>query len=200
MMKTYVLVMMLLAAVTLIACSTGPEDTPMPSAPTPEEADEPMLPDAPTPPGTQEETATEEEARAPSEAGGSDQLERVTCDASTKTITFSIENRGERNWNLDLQAPIIGGDEVNVRVFVNGYEANRHSPQRHPDTREVMFGPETPFSANCGGEPVLGPGQQVECTLTPVPLNRGTGSVDQRGVNIIRLDSPSTDRTIEFTC
>lgn len=197
-MKLYIISMIFLAAVALAACGTASEQ-PAPQVPTPSEQTEPELPPAPSAPGEQGEQAAPSEPVETTSPQGS-QVESVVCDADENRITFTIENFGERTWNIDQNAPLVGGEQANVKVFVNNYEANRKSPQYHPDTREVMFGPETPFSANCGGQATIAPGDSVQCTLYPVALNRGSGSIEQRGVNNIRLDSPSKDRTIEFTC
>lgn len=127
-------------------------------------------------------------------------LEGVACDPDENKITFTVTNVGLLDWDLDQNAPFVSNEVKNVKIFINGYEANRGSTQYHPDTREPMFGPNELFSENCGGQNILSPGDSVECTLYPVKLNRGTGSDSLNAVNLIHVDSPSVDDMIEFTC
>jgi hypothetical protein len=86
---------------------------------------------------------------------------------------------------------------TNVHVFVNSYEANSQKP--YINNGVTYFGPNHPFSKNCGGVETLKPGDDVICTLTPVPLKSATAI--SGGNNEIFIDSPPSSRhIIQFTC
>lgn len=125
----------------------------------------------------------------------------VMCDEDNMKITFTITNNGDVTWQLDQKVPFPAPADLKpVKVFVNKYEVNSGSTQYHPDTREVMFGPNKLFSDNCGGVEELAPGRSVTCTIYPVKLNRGSGSEGLKDVNLIFIDSPGLDEYIEFIC
>jgi len=212
-MKAIFVTALLLALVfTLGACSK--EEPATPAAPATPVV--PAAPAAPPAPDVQEESG---EVAAPVEGdanvldSGSDALSNgamqdfgskvagVACDSEKNKITFTLNNAGENTWSL---AQDVGFTEVsdrkNVKIFINGFEANRGTPQYHPQTRELMFGPSKVFTDNCGGVTDVAPGESVTCTLVPVKLNIGTGSTSLKEVNEIWTDSPSVDEYIEFTC
>ncbi len=125
----------------------------------------------------------------------------LNCDKEEKKLTFTIKNKGDSTWQLNQNVPFPAPKGLSaVKIFINNYEANSGKKQYHPDTREVMFGPNEEFSENCGGTVKLEPGETTTCTLYPVKLNRGTGSEGMKNVNQIEIDSPGYDKTKEFIC
>lgn len=216
-MRNYMVIAVVLGlALMLAACGSAKTPT-EPTAPTP-----PVAPAEPTAPVAPEDTVVVDDNTVTPEAveGDANVLENtgdilgggemqdlgskvtgVACDLEANKITFTLKNIGLATWQLDQDVPFPAPKDLKpVKIFINGYEANRGSPQYHPDTKERMFGPNELFSENCGGEAELAVGESVECTLYPVKLNRGTGSNDLKAVNGIFIDSPSIDDYIEFTC
>lgn len=215
MKKFYITAIVLVLAAMLTACG-GNTDT-EPTVPT-----TPTVPDTPPAPEPIVDDSSDDMADTQNEApveGNANVLDKsttalgegtqaelgskvaeVACDPDARKITFTIDNVGLKTWSLDQNAGFTDTELKNVKIFINGYEANRGSPQYHPDTGDVMFGPNELFSDNCGGVTEIAPGESVSCTLSPIKLNRGTGSNDLRAVNEIWIDSPSVDDYIEFTC
>lgn len=125
-------------------------------------------------------------------------LEQVTCDKATRSVTFTFKNNDPaRSWQLNQEvawdAP---KDLVAVDVLINNYEVNGRN--RYINNGETFFGPNWPFSENCGGVKVLAPGQQVTCTVTPVPLKTPTAL--SAGTNEIFIKTFTTNQIIQFTC
>lgn len=213
MKQIFVMAIVFALAFTVGACSnTEPTEPAIPEPVVPAVPDVPVIPAEPT--GTDDVVdAAPVEGEAvvidtsdhlgggSSEALGS-KIEGVACSKEENKVTFSFSNAGESTWSLDQTVGFgASGDLKNVKVFMNHrYEMNSGRTQFHPETREVMFGPNTKFSDNCGGVTELAPGETVECTLYPVPLNEGSGSSDLNSVNYILIDSPNIDDLIEFTC
>ncbi len=127
-------------------------------------------------------------------------IDDVKCDKTLRKITFRFQNIDDQkhSWNLNQElgwgAP---KDQVNVKVFVNGYEAN--SPKGVLKDGEILFGPAKKFSDNCGGKVVLAYGEDVTCTLTPVALKSATELT--AGNNEIMISAlPSSKHIIQFLC
>lgn len=215
MMKNIFVTTILLSVVLFVsACSS--EELTEPTVPdtvpeTPEVPDEPVQMDDET---SDDTTADPVEGdaniiNAPSEqlGGGSDEalgseFEDVACSMDERKITFTFKNVGQYTWSLDQEVGFgAGGDVRNIKVFLNHrYEMNANRVNYHPETGEVMFGPNELFSDNCGGVKELEVGESATCTLYPVPLNIGAGSTSQNGVNYIVIDSPAIDDIIRFQC
>lgn len=212
MKKIFVLMLVLSLSLLVFACKKAPEvpEKPVELPPTPtqppvqppveEEEEEEVIPPAEqvigeVKPGTEKVWGEVEIPKAP-------KIGEAFCDLANNKITFTFQNNGDYDWSLDqdLSFPPPSGLRE-IRVFVNGYEANNEMKLFHPDTGEPMFGPNEKFSDNCGGVKILKPGEVVTCTLTGVKLNRGTGSEGLKKVNEVWIDSPAVDDTyIWFKC
>jgi len=95
----------------------------------------------------------------------------VKCTTDGRTLTFTLNNRGEKTWILFGTMPFPApADQVKAKVFVNNYEANRKDKYTEATTGLKLFGPEATFPENCGGVTELKPGESATCTLAPVPL------------------------------
>jgi hypothetical protein len=185
--------------VLLVACSQAPAQTATPPAPV-----------APV-----QEEAPVQEAQAPADNGegakaivsGTDKtygtvntssvlkIDDVTCDKDKRSITFRFANNDAKDWQMNQEVGWADTTAAPVRVFVNGYEANG---KVYMQNGERYFGPEETFSDNCGGIEVLKPGQDITCTIYPVPLKTATAL--SAGTNEIFIDSPTSHHKIQFTC
>jgi hypothetical protein len=183
----------LILAGLLIACSKEPVQAPA-FAPS-NDQQEPASPD--------QNTGTQNSGTAVT-AGQEDKItaldiDSVECDLEDRKISFRFANNDaqDRQWQMNQQVSWNGPkDLVAVRVFVNSYEVNgRNQPIL---SGENLFGPKWPFSENCGGTEVLAPGDDVTCTLQPVPLKAANQLT--AGNNEIFIDSPSSHHIIQFTC
>jgi len=85
---------------------------------------------------------------------------------------------------------------VNMHMTINNYAANGKTQPVYNSM--TLFGPNWPFSKNCGGAEVLKAGQDVTCTLAPVPLKTATSL--SAGTNEIFVESPTSHHIIQFTC
>jgi hypothetical protein len=183
----------------LVACSQGTEKT-TPTAPAPvAQAEEPTMPQQ------AEQPTTDEGAQAI--VSGSDKafgtvnttsvlkIDDVKCDREQRSITFRFENNDAKNWQMNQQVGWGDTSVAPVRIFVNGYEANG---KVYMQNGERYFGPKELFSDNCGGIEVLKPGNDVTCTIYPVPLKTATAL--SSGANEIFIDSPTSHHKIQFTC
>ncbi len=220
MKKQFTILAILALAVFITACGSDAQDTApeVPAAPTVPEPTENTQTGSDSESGSETDSETVNNDPVEGEAQvidkGSDKLgdgskeelgskiNSVACNVEESRITFTFENTGEHTWSLDQEVGFAaGGDVKNVKVFMNHrYEMNANKDNFHPVTGELMFGPNELFSENCGGVTELAPGDSVTCTLSPVPLNRGSGSEGLSSVNYILIDSPSIDDLIEFTC
>ncbi len=124
-------------------------------------------------------------------------LKAISCDAEARRLTFTIVNQDDKTWSLDQEVGFSGSqDTVNLKVFINKEEANSKSP-RYADG-ERLFGPEHPFSENCGGVTMLAPGEEVTCTLEPVPLKEADAFANK---NRMWLSIPGGNiKYVSFTC
>jgi hypothetical protein len=124
-------------------------------------------------------------------------VDSVRCDSETRTITFRFSNNDTRRWQMNQK---VGWDSPRdlaaVRVFVNSYEVNGRN--QYIVNGEKYFGPNWPFSENCGGVEELAPGEDVTCTLSPVSLK--AANAVSAGKNEIFIDSPTSHHIIQFLC
>jgi len=121
----------------------------------------------------------------------------IRCDAAAQRLSFTIVNTGSQNWQLDQMVGFPPpADLVPGKVFVNNYEVNRRRGSQFKDGQK-LFGPNEKFSKNCGGVEVLAPGEEVSCTIYPVPLRDPT---EYSSTNRIWLDVPGEIEYVSFTC
>lgn len=179
--------------------------------------DAPPLPDVPQQPTIQENTPdAEEPVEAGSEENAAEPVENslddifgerdeeqvitvddIVCDPEERTLTFRFRNLDEKSWQLDGDVPFPAPTGLaGVRITLNNYEINGHRDVIIGGER--MFGPEERFSANCEGEEVLEPGEEIVCTVQPIPLKESTSIA--RGVNELRINGVGADGIARFTC
>jgi hypothetical protein len=169
----------------------------------------PEQPAAPTPTETGSNTAHVPNESAKPVVTGSDRVfgevnrtaalnaSEIKCDPGTRTVTFTLRNDDTRTWEMDQQLGWNPSkDKVNIHVSINSYEVNARN--QYIDNGIKYFGPNWPFSANCGGVKELAPGSAATCTLQPVPLKNATSLTG--GLNEIFIKTPTSDRIVQFTC
>jgi len=196
--------MIVMLALLLVACATntnGPVPSGTPTAPeTPPAQTDTGAPAAPTAPA--EGGVTAPESGAQKVFGNTTEvstlkIDDVLCDKATKKITFRFKNDDTKSWQVNqavgFPAP---KDLAPLRVFINSYEAN--NPNGYLKDGVRYFGPATKFSDNCGGVEVMKPGDDITCTLTPIPLKSATTL--SAGTNTIFVDTPTSHHIIEFLC
>lgn len=124
-------------------------------------------------------------------------ISTIMCDPATRKLTFTINNPTKLTWNLDrdLPWPTPKGMTV-VALSMNSLDINVRPQRTFND--EVMYGPKSPFSENCDGEPLLAPGEATTCTIYPVPL-RTTEGIDAR-TNELALSAVGVYVVETFRC
>jgi hypothetical protein len=196
--------LMIALAVLLVACTA--QQSPAPAAPLPAAPAAPPAA-APTTPAAPEQTGTGAQAVVT----GADKIfgtvnktsalniDDVQCDKANKKITFRFKNNDDqsRSWQMNAQ---VGWDApkdlIAVHIFVNNYEVNAKT--QYILNGEKYFGPNWPFSKNCGDVEVLKVGEDVTCTVYPVPLKSATQLTN--GNNEIFVNTPTSHHIIQFTC
>ena len=120
-------------------------------------------------------------------------IEDVVCDVATNTLSFTLINRGFRVWSLNQRAAPDDQESVNIQVYLNGLQVNSRDQQTHPETSEVLFGPHSRFSENCGSQQIVRPSASVRCELSPVLLQE---------TNVLRVQThhADPDDQIRFRC
>jgi hypothetical protein len=130
------------------------------------------------------------------------EIDQVSCERDTRTIRFRFKNDDTRIWNLDnnygWSEPGVPKEKVNVQVEVNSYQVNGQRQPVDSLTQEMLFGPNWPFSNNCGGVQLLSPGEDVTCELSPVSLKDANQLA--QGYNEIFIKTPTSKHIIQFTC
>ena len=166
----------------------------------------PDLPPTPPPPGPAVVETVDDDTEIiedPSEVLAGDKIRDtvggivdIQCDLATETLTFTIVNEAEENWQLNQEVGFTPPEGlVSAAVFVNNYEVNRGTPQYKGG--KPLFGPNDQFSDNCGGVEELAPGARATCTLTPVPLHAEN---DYSPKNRIWLDVYGDIDYVSFIC
>lgn len=192
-MKVFISTILVLAL--LIACAQAPQEN-APVRPPADAADQdfPAEPDAPevqdAEPGTTAVLTDADKSTALD-------INSVECDLAEKKISFRFRNDDTKNWQMNGQVPFPAPQDLApVRVYINSYEVNGRNPYLKDGVRQ--FGPEELFSDNCGGVEILEPGEDVTCTLQPVPLKAANEFT--AGKNEILINSPTSKNIIQFTC
>jgi predicted small lipoprotein YifL len=124
-------------------------------------------------------------------------INSVQCDREARSITFRFKNDDNRSWQMNGQVAWGGPrDLVPVHVLINSYEVNGRN--QYINNGETWFGPNWPFSKNCGDVEVLAPGEDVTCTVYPVPLKAPTAVA--AGNNEIFINTPTSKQILRFLC
>jgi len=121
-------------------------------------------------------------------------LDTVACDGTE--LTFRVLNSDTKKWRVEDVVPFGEKDVVPVRILINNYQAN--SKERYVKDGVTYFGPNWPFSKNCGGVTELDIGEDMTCTLSPVPIKTSTAVA--AGKNEIFIDTPTSRKILQFTC
>ncbi len=128
----------------------------------------------------------------------SDEFPVLSCDQETRTVTLTIENTGDKEWDFTQSTSWTNYDDrANTRLFINGYEANK--PMSYADRQgdgTLFYDRTSEFEDVCTGDGVLSPGEQMTCTLSPVPLE----TKDNIYGNAIWMDVPAATDPVYFWC
>jgi hypothetical protein len=205
-MKSITALLILVLAVFLVACGNKAADQPAPVVPAPQEpTPAPAAPEPAPPAVAPAKTEVAEAVTGTDKAFGDAKLDsedvlaidEVRCDKETRTLTFRFANNDAKKWQLDQKVPFPAPRDMEpARIFLNRYEMN--GPTYWSPEKEMYFGPSETFSDNCGGVEVLEPGQDVTCTVSPVPLAQETEL--KHGNEQIFIDTPTSHHVLSFTC
>jgi hypothetical protein len=192
----------LLLCFSLLACSAPDANIvePAPVEETPVVPAETPIAEVPIPspiaekPADAAENVDEDFARADEGLTFDGPVERIICDPTTKTLTFTITNPTPYIWNIDrdLSWPSPKGYAV-ASISLNGVELNAKE-QRFFEGKAIG---KSPFSRNCDVEE-LAPGATMTCSLAPVPLRTVTG--EDADTNEFALSATGVYKVVTFLC
>lgn len=208
MRTTPLAILTLLIAIGLLAGCGAKETAPpnLPPPPSPPAAEPIDLPDdtLPEPAGPTPDEAVLVDDTAELFAGDTEpefggKVGNIKCTVDGSKLVFTMQNSGEKRWQLNQAVGFPPPtDMIKLKVMINNYEANSPTAKYTSPDGVRYFGPEQPFSENCGGVEELLPGDRTTCTLYPVPLKDESDSINK---NRIWLDVPGeTVEYITFIC
>lgn len=126
------------------------------------------------------------------------ELSHVRCNGEKSKLTFTIKNNGDREWQVNQEVPFPPPKEVGpLKLFLNNYEMNGLGKVYYAPTGERYFYSSDTFSDACGGVELLTPGEEMTCTVSPIPL---ASSETFQQKHTLFVSTPDGQTSFSFLC